>query len=156
MIFAALIMIPFIVVYAQTVTPSVPAIVTQTPQVVAPAVAPPAETTGTNVAQWITLLAATAGALITRMNDKTKETLSWGTVRDVVAVGGATYVTMDLAAELGFLQTYMAAVTKKPLTLGVVSLLVSMLAGAGVVKMVEGILGQATATLAKLTGNTTT
>lgn len=130
--------------------PAVPAVV---PQAAAPvaAITPPAEPTNTtNLAQWITLCAALLGAFIKRMNAKDVQTFSWATLRDVVVVGGATYATMDLAAELGFLQSYMAAITRKPLTLGVVSLLVSLLAGGGVVAAIEVILNQATGVLQKL------
>lgn len=147
----AMVLLP-IAVLGQTPTaqaPAVPAIVA--PKMDAPVVtAPLTPTTGTNLAQWIILGAALAGAFVKRMNDKDQQTVSWATLRDVLVVGGTTYATMDLAAELGFLQTYMAAVAKKPLTLGVVSFLVSLLAGAGVVRGFEVLLEQATGVLQKV------
>jgi len=129
--------------------PSVPAVVAPSP---AAKEVPSAPTTGTNLLQWIILGAALMGALIKRINDTEAETKSLRTVMDVAVAGGATYVVMDLASEMGFLQDYMTVLAQKPLTLGVVSFLVSVLAGAGVVAGVQAILDNGTALLKRVSG----
>lgn len=124
------------------------------PPIVAPVAPKPAEaaSSGVNLLQWITLGAALLGAFIKRLNDASAETKSWRTVFDVAVTGGATYVMMDMASELGFLQEYMAVMAKKPLTLGVVSFLASILAGAGVVAAVQALFDNSTALLKKISG----